>query len=105
MSWAAYGFLVSHAKHMSSVECGENCETSKNYQLNVARHAFSCSMSLVSFDPFGALAFALCRRHIKCSDVSVLSDNVRFSNMSTEWGGYHLHLLLESLPYSLSVLL
>ncbi len=27
-----------------SVECRENCETSENYQLNVARHAFSCSM-------------------------------------------------------------
>ncbi len=39
-----YSFLVSHAKHMSSVECGENCETSENYNLNVARHAFSCSM-------------------------------------------------------------
>ena len=37
----AYGFLVSH---MPSVECRENCETTENYQLNVARHAFSCSM-------------------------------------------------------------
>jgi hypothetical protein len=40
----AYGFLVSHNKRMPSVECRENCETSENYQLNVARHAFSCSM-------------------------------------------------------------
>ena len=40
----AYGFLVSHDKRMPSVECRENCETSENYQLNVARHAFSCSM-------------------------------------------------------------
>jgi hypothetical protein len=44
MPWFAYGFLVSHHKHMPSVECRENCETSENYQLNVARHAFSCSM-------------------------------------------------------------
>jgi hypothetical protein len=28
----------------SSVEFRENCETSENHQLNVARHAFSCSM-------------------------------------------------------------
>ena len=40
----AYGFLVSHDTRMPSVECRENCETSENYQLNVARHAFSCSM-------------------------------------------------------------
>ena len=44
MLWVAYGFLVSHDKHMPSVECRENCETSENYQLNVARHVFSCSM-------------------------------------------------------------
>ncbi len=44
----AYGFLVSHDKCMPSVECRENCETIENYQLNVARHAFSCSMR---FDP------------------------------------------------------
>ncbi len=31
-------------KRMPSVECRENCETNENYQLNVARHAFSCSM-------------------------------------------------------------
>ena len=31
-------------KRMPSVECREKCETSENYQLNVARHAFSCSM-------------------------------------------------------------
>ena len=35
-------------------------------------------------------------RHINFLDVSVLSDDVRFSNMGTEWGGYHLHLLFES---------
>ncbi len=46
MSWVAYGFLVSHDKRMPLVECRENCETSENYQLNVARHAFSCSMRL-----------------------------------------------------------
>ena len=46
MSWVAYGFLVSHDKRMPSVECWENCETSENDQLNVARHAFSCSMRL-----------------------------------------------------------
>ena len=40
----ADGFLVSHDKRMPSVECRENCETSENYRLNVARHAFSCSM-------------------------------------------------------------
>ena len=40
----AYGFLVSHYKHMPSVECRENCETSENFYLNVARHAYSCSM-------------------------------------------------------------
>ncbi len=51
------------------------------------------------FDPLGALACALYRRRIKFLDVSVLSD-VRFSNMGTEWGGYHLHVLLESLLYS-----
>ncbi len=44
MSWVAYGFLVSDDKRMPSVECHENCEISENYQLNVARHAFSCSM-------------------------------------------------------------
>jgi hypothetical protein len=38
--------LSSHYKRMSSVECRENCETSENYQLNVARHSFSCSMRL-----------------------------------------------------------
>ena len=43
-----YGFVASHDKRMSSVECCENCEASENYQLNVARHAFSCSMR---FDP------------------------------------------------------
>ena len=37
-------FLVSHAKRIPSVECHENCDTSENYQLNVARHAFTCSM-------------------------------------------------------------
>ena len=42
---------------------------------------------------FGVLACALCRRRIKFFDVSVLSDDVRFSNMGTEWGGYHLRLL------------
>jgi hypothetical protein len=41
---AAYRFLVSYDKRMPSVECRENCETSENYHLNVARHAFSCSM-------------------------------------------------------------
>ncbi len=94
MSWVAYGFLVSH---MPSVECHENCETTENYQLNVARHAFSCSMR------FGPIWFAWCSRmrimpsRIKFLDAHVLSD-VRFSNMGTEWGGYHLHLLLlESL--------
>ncbi len=30
---------------------------------------------------------------------------VRFSDMGTEWGGYHLHLLFESLLNRLSVLL
>ncbi len=37
----------SRYERISSVECGENCETSENYQLNVARHAFSCSMRFV----------------------------------------------------------
>ncbi len=101
----AYGFLLSHDKRMPSVECRENCEASENYHLNVARHAFSCSMRFRShFDPFGGLECTLCRRRIKCLDVSVLSD-VRFSNMGTEWGGYHLHLLFESLLYHLFVLL
>jgi hypothetical protein len=36
-------FLTTNA-YRQSVECRENCETSENYQLNVARHAFSCSM-------------------------------------------------------------
>ena len=36
-------FLITNACQQS-VECRENCETSDNYQLNVARHAFSCSM-------------------------------------------------------------
>ncbi len=41
----AYGFLVFHDKRMPSVECRENSfETCENYQLNVVRHAFSCSM-------------------------------------------------------------
>ena len=51
------------------------------------------------FDPFDALACALCRRRIKfLVDVSVLSD-VRFSNMGAEWGEYHFHLLLEYLLF------
>jgi hypothetical protein len=41
---------------------------------------------------------------IKFLDLFVLYD-VRFSNMSTEWGGYHLHPLFEScLPSSSSPL-
>jgi hypothetical protein len=36
--------FVSHDKRMPSVECRAECETSENYQLNFARHAFSCSM-------------------------------------------------------------
>jgi hypothetical protein len=92
---------------MPSVECRENCETSENYQLNVARHAFSCSMR---FGPIGSVlvllhAWALCRRRVKFWDASVLFDDVRFFNMGTEWGGYHLHLLFKSLLYLLSVLL
>ena len=88
------------------------------HQLNVARTVrqartinsmwrgmhFRAQWGLVPFDPFDALACALCRRRIKFLDESVPSD-VRFSNMGTEWGGYHLHLLLESLLYPLSVLL
>ncbi len=72
----AYGFLVSHDKCMPSVECREDCETSENYQLNVARHAFSCSMRFRShlIHPFGVRACALCRRRIKFLDASVLSD-------------------------------
>ena len=38
----ASSFLMTNA--CLTVECRENCETSENYQLNVARHAFSCSM-------------------------------------------------------------
>ncbi len=89
LSWVAYGFLVSHHKRMPSVECRENCEASENYHLNVARHAFSCSMR------FGALACPLCRRRIKFLDAFVLFlfGDVRFSNMGIEWGEYHLHLL------------
>jgi hypothetical protein len=44
MSWVAYVYLVSDDIRMPSVECRENCDISENYQLNVARHAFSCSM-------------------------------------------------------------
>ncbi len=66
---------------------------------------FRAQWGLFPLDPFGALACALCRRRIKFLDVSVLSDDVRFSNMGTEWGGYHLHLLFDSLLYRLSVLL
>ncbi len=74
-----------------SPQCGEACI----FVLNEV-----CSR----FDPVGALARALCLCRIKFWDASVLSDT-RFSNMSTEWGGYHLHLLFESLLDPLSVLL
>ncbi len=52
MAWAAYGFLVSHDYRMPSVECHENCGTID--ELNVARHAFSCSMR------FGPIWFDWC---------------------------------------------
>ena len=58
-------FLITNACQQS-VECRENCETSDNYQLNVARHAFSCSMR---FGPiryvWSSCMCALCRRRIK----------------------------------------
>ncbi len=73
MLWAAHGFLISHDERMPSVECRENCEASENYQLNVARHAFSCSMR---FGPIWCSSCALCRRRTKFWDVSVLSDKV-----------------------------
>ncbi len=86
--------------------------TNACHQLNVARTVrqartinsmwrgmhFRAQWGLVPFDPLGALACALCRRRIKFLDISVLSD-IRFSNMDTEWGGYHLHLLFGSLLY------
>jgi hypothetical protein len=98
-------FPCFHVNALPPAECRENCETSENYQLNVARHAFSCSMRFWShFDPFGALACALCRRRFKFLDVSVLSV-VRFSSMGEEWGEYHMQLRFESLLYVLSVLL
>ncbi len=85
-----------------SVECRENCETNENNQLNVARHAFSCSMR---FGPIWSV-WCSCMR-IMPSSYQILRCIcfVRFSNMATEWGGYHLHLLLGSLLHPLSVLL
>jgi hypothetical protein len=50
-----------------SVECREDCEASENYHLNVARHAFSCSMR------FGPPIRSVCAV-AKFLDVSVLSD-------------------------------
>ncbi len=70
MSWAAYGFLVSHNKRMPSVECRKNCETRicyESYHLNVARHAFSCSMR------FGPIWFVWCSwMHIMPSSCQIL---------------------------------
>ena len=36
---------------------------------------------------------------VQSSEMYLFCLIVRFSNMGTEWGGYHLHLLFESLLY------
>ncbi len=60
-------FLMTNACLVSqSVECHENCETSDNYNLNVARHAFSCSMR---FGPIWSVwfdALASSYRNLRC---------------------------------------
>ncbi len=95
------------------------------HQLNVARTArqartinsmwrdmpFRAQWGLVPIDPFRVLACALCRRRTKWGGHNGVGITfcrcthpilkcicfVRFSNMGTEWGGYHVHLLFESL--------
>ncbi len=96
-----YGLLMVSSFLMTNCAC---------HQLNVARTVrqartinstwrgmhFRAQWGSVPFDPFGALACALCRHRTKFF--------VRFSNMGTEWGGYHLHLPIESLLPSSSPL-
>ncbi len=99
-------FLMTNACHQLNVT--RTVEQARTISSMWRDMHFRAQWGLVPFDPVVVLACAVCRRRrTKCLDVSVLSDDVRFSNMGTEWGGYHFAkpLLFESLLDPLSVLL
>ncbi len=109
MSRAAHGFLVSHDKRMPSVECREDCKRSENYQLNVARHAFSCSMrsGLIWSILCSCMRIMPSSYQIVCSCMRIMPSMylAGFSTWAPNGVGITCTFFFESLLYPLCVLL
>ncbi len=103
MSWIAYGFLVSHDKRMLSVECRENCKTNENYHLNVARHAFSCSMRFGPIRPVWYSCMRIMPYQVLKMYLCCLTSG--FPTWASNGVGITCTFFFESLLYPLYVLL